>query len=78
MIVRIDQDSERDRDYAIIEFTAEDGYHAGLTVIAYIADDGAPVLDISTSPDTETHEVMRVWVNEALVNGREETTASQS
>ena len=72
MIVRIDHDDEANRDFGIIEFTADDGYHAGLTVIAYVSDDHAPVVDISTSVDTETHEVMRVWVNEALVNGREE------
>lgn len=67
--MRVRIDNPDDRDYGVIELAIEDGYHAGMTVLVYLADDGAPVVQIDTPQETETHELMRVWVNDALVSG---------
>ena len=61
-------DNPGDRDYGVVELTA-DGYHVGTTVTVWTADDGVPVVQIDTPESTETHEIMRVWVNDALVSG---------
>lgn len=54
-------------DGAIIEVEPEDGYHAGLTVsVSFSEEDGAPIVQIDTPPDTETHDLVRVYVNDAI------------
>lgn len=63
MIVRIDK---HDREYGVVELDMGDGYHVGTTVTVFVADDGTPVVQIDTPPDTETHEVLRVYLNDAV------------
>ena len=40
-----------------------------ITVWAWIADDGAPVVQIDTPEETEDHERIRVYVNDAKATG---------
>ncbi len=63
MKTRVEQD---DRAYGVVELDMDDGYHVGTTVTLFVADDGTPVVQIDTPQSTETHEVMRVYMNDAI------------
>lgn len=66
-----------DVKYGVVELDLFEGYHAGTTVTVSIAEfDGVPVVQIDTPQETETHELMRVYVNDELVSGKEVGSAA--
>lgn len=63
---------QMDRAYGVVELDMDDGYHVGTTVTFFVADDGTPVVQIDTPENTETHDLMRVYMNDAIAtNWRE-------
>lgn len=64
MKARVDVDHDGN-EFGVLELTADDGYHAGTVVMLTIGKDGAPEVSIETSTETETHELMRVHMNDA-------------
>lgn len=52
--------TDTSRDDAL---TMEGG--TGIIVILYTGDDGAPVIQIDTPADTDLHEKVRVYLNDA-------------
>lgn len=45
----------------------------GIVVALYTGADGAPVIQIDTPEDTDLHETIRVYVNDALAEGWRES-----
>ena len=65
MEARIVTDSSSGDKTGILELGLDDGYHVGTIVMLTLDKDGVPTVTIDTPQDTETHEVMDVFMNDA-------------
>ena len=63
MDIRIDNSG--DRDFGVIELI--DGDHIGTIVTLWIADYGCPVIQIDTPTEKDTHDLIRVFLNDAVM-----------
>jgi hypothetical protein len=61
-------DTSYGQEFGIVELTIDDGYHAGTTVTVSFGEDEVPVVKIDTPEGTETHDLMRVYMNDALIS----------
>ena len=52
-------------NYGIVELEPEDGYHAGTTIETWVAEDGWVTVQVNTPGETETHDMTRIYLNEA-------------